>query len=153
MADFADSREPAREVPPIARQLGYAGLIPFVALALLAWALPEWRVKAQLAQLTYAAVILSFLGAVHWGLALAANRRDPLPYVFGIVPSLLGWLAVLLPYAVGGVMVTISLVLLWFAERRALRGWPFAASYHQLRFQLTMVAWVSVIVCRSAPQV
>jgi hypothetical protein len=150
MSESSASAE-QRALPQIAVQLGYAGLIPFVALAALAWAMPEARAKAQFAQLAYAAVILSFLGAVHWGLALAANRRDPRPYVWGVIPSLSGWAALLLPYAIGAVLCTVSLIVCWLVDRQTLRGWAFARAYDQLRFRLTVVAWLSVIAARSAP--
>ena len=51
---------------PLARQLGYAGLAPFVRLATLLWIV---RVEQQsgitMAQLSYAALIASFLGGLH----------------------------------------------------------------------------------------
>jgi hypothetical protein len=48
--------------------LGIAGLLPFVASAAGLWLLaPDWASFAALALLTYAAVIVSFLGGIHWG--------------------------------------------------------------------------------------
>jgi hypothetical protein len=71
--------------PPIAlpfRLLGYAGLIPFVAAAALALLGPTpWRGFASAALAAYGATILSFLGAVHWGLGPASpagEERRPL---------------------------------------------------------------------------
>jgi Protein of unknown function (DUF3429) len=54
-----------------ARGLGIGGLIPFVGLtAALWWARPgEWPL-ASVALLGYGATIVSFLGAVHWGLVM-----------------------------------------------------------------------------------
>ncbi|KAH8953443.1 hypothetical protein BDL97_08G027700 [Sphagnum fallax] len=64
-----------KEVPVPALVLGFAGLIPFVALVppiVSMLPLPEalFAVHAE-AQAAYAAVIVTFLGAVHWGLAMA----------------------------------------------------------------------------------
>ncbi|MFC7474774.1 DUF3429 domain-containing protein [Dankookia sp. GCM10030260] len=57
--------------------LGLAGLLPFLGTALLAWtAPPDWRGVALHALAAYGAVILSFLGAVHWGLALRAPPAE-----------------------------------------------------------------------------
>ncbi len=51
--------------------LGAGGLIPFFAGAMGLWAAPfAWREEILNAVLIYGAVILSFIGAVHWGLAL-----------------------------------------------------------------------------------
>ena len=56
--------------------LGYGGLIPFVGLAALLWLvdrpLQPW-VGAGLA--AYAALIVSFLGGVHWGIGWLITRR------------------------------------------------------------------------------
>jgi hypothetical protein len=90
-------------LPVLARWLGYAGLIPFVAIAGGLWFGPvEWRATLHPAMLGYGAVILSFMGAVHWGLAMAgegqgAQRRLAL----SVLPALLGWLALLLPASFG----------------------------------------------------
>ena len=59
-----------------ALRLGYAGLLPFVAGAGLVWLVrPEVHPYVALALSGYAAVILSFLGGIHWGLAM----REPTP--------------------------------------------------------------------------
>ena len=53
------------------------GLLPFLATALLSWiAAEDWRGVALYALAAYGAVILSFLGAVHWGLALRAPASE-----------------------------------------------------------------------------
>lgn len=78
--------------------LGYSGLIPFVGLAAASLLLDgALQTQALFALQAYAATILSFLGAIHWGLAL----RDPLTpstglLAWGVVPSLLAWVALML---------------------------------------------------------
>ena len=49
-------------------------------------------------QVTYGVVILTFLGAVHWGVAMASPLTGPLAtklaseaYVYSVIPSLLAW--------------------------------------------------------------
>ena len=50
------------------RRLGYAGLIPFVFLALCLWLVgPELHPYVALSMQGYGAVIVSFLGGIHWG--------------------------------------------------------------------------------------
>lgn len=65
-------------IPPLAVLLGLAGLIPFLACGLGSvvgnGAVPAGR--ALLALIDYAAIILGFLGAVHWGLALARPTQS-----------------------------------------------------------------------------
>ncbi len=143
--------EPQRDLPDTVVHLGLAGLLPFVALGLGAWWVGDaWRVQLQSAQLVYAAVVLSFIGAMHWGLGLAARRTEPLPYVWGVLPSVLGWLAAIAPPVVGAPLASISLIVCWVVDRRLIRGWPFAASYLRLRLRLTVVAWVAMVLGRLA---
>ena len=81
-------------------QLGYAGLIPFFLMTLGVWtADAKWIGDFVKGQLAYAMVILSFLGGVHWGVALLSNtlpeeisRRA---LTWGVTPSLIAWCATL----------------------------------------------------------
>ena len=59
-------------VPPAAKWFGALGALPFVALAA-AVTIPDspYREPASFALAAYGAVILSFLGGVHWGLTIA----------------------------------------------------------------------------------
>ena len=58
------------ELPLAARAPGHAGLLPFVVGAALVWLVHEdAHPYATLAMSAYAAVIVSFLGGIHWGLA------------------------------------------------------------------------------------
>ena len=94
--------------------LGAAGLFPqLLCLGLVAFA-PEWRWLAISAACFYAATILSFLGGMWWMQGLASNSRDAAPYALGILPPLLGWLA-LLPWSLGWNWPGPSLIVLGVA--------------------------------------
>jgi putative flippase GtrA len=98
----ADDRAAVSGPPPFAVTLGASGAIPFVALAVAAWVVePPLALWIAGAAATYGAVILSFIAGAHWGFASlgpigneAAARRL---LGFSVVPSLLGWAALLLP--------------------------------------------------------
>ncbi len=90
-----------------AQTLGNLGLLPFLALAALTWLPSEFAIGelgiawlAQRSLVAYAAVIVSFLGAVHWGFALMTptltRPRLRQSLLWGVLPSLLGWLALLM---------------------------------------------------------
>jgi hypothetical protein len=87
----------ARGLPFPAFWLGLGGLIPVGACAAGAFIGPHtWRGLALTALIGYGAVILAFLGAVHWGLALAATAEAETRHVrtrltLGVVPALIGW--------------------------------------------------------------
>ncbi|MFP1683477.1 DUF3429 domain-containing protein [Alloalcanivorax sp. C16-1] len=135
-----------------ARVMGVAGLIPFYTFALLAWH-DGLRIGALTAVVSYAAVILSFLGAVHWGRALARldSRNHIGTLVFGVVPALLGWVALLLPVEFSLPMLIAGLVFVWGTEQMmffdVLPPW-----YRHLRHLLTgasvlalMIAWAAAM--------
>ena len=61
-------RADAVAVPYAAAWLGAAGLLPFAAGAIALWVLPATQAaRAARALVGYAAIILAFMGAVHWG--------------------------------------------------------------------------------------
>lgn len=132
-------------LPRIALQLGYAGLAPFVLGALLVWIVnAEAHPYATLALASYAAVIVSFLGGIHWGIAF----RDPgapdaaRQFVWGIVPSLVAWLAVMMPASAGLVIHGVMLVVCYLVDRR-LYPRHGLADWLVLRFRLSAVAAAS----------
>jgi glutaredoxin-related protein len=133
--------------PEAGRLLGYAGLIPFAA-ALAGFLLGGEARQAYFAQqfLAYGAVVLSFAGAVHWGVALAGGARGVMRMSFSVLPALLGWAALLLPSVVAAWLLLGGFV--------ALRAWeasgPVAASlpawYRHLRSRLTAGVGVLLLV-------
>ena len=68
-----------------ARLLGFAGLLPQAAAVLL---IVSGRREAGLFALLYAAVILSFLGGVWWGLAMRRTGRQAGLATIAVLPSL-----------------------------------------------------------------
>lgn len=104
-------------VPRLPRWLGWAGLLPQLACVLVAYAGPApWYDPARALAFAYAALILSFLGGMWWGMAAtapAAERRNALGWVWiaAVVPSLVA-LACFLPWALGWAWPEPSLVML-----------------------------------------
>ena len=144
--------EPAgddRDIPETPLALGLAGLIPFIALAL-ALALQHpvvFGIDAAFALTAYGATILSFLGGVHWGLAL----RHPAPdirralYVGAMVPPLWAWAGLLVGGAAGLALLAVGLV--GHGAVDAARSGRFAAPrwYGRLRLVLTAVATITTV--------
>lgn len=80
--------------PPLARLLGYAGLLPQAA-AVAALALgAQGRFTIGVLGFTYAALILSFLGGAWWGLAARAERPPAWAWTAAIAPSLVALAAI-----------------------------------------------------------
>jgi hypothetical protein len=143
------ARTPGRSVDTRLYTLGFAGLIPFVFLGVLAWLpLPEWRVMALQGLAAYAAVILSFLGAVHWGLYLrSAHHRVlalPAPY-WAVTPSILAWIALLLPLQFGLPLLTVLFPVVLAVDWVTLARSPMPPGYLKLRGYLTLIAVLSLL--------
>jgi hypothetical protein len=96
---------------PVAQGLGYGGLLPFLGLALASYlAAPEYQAVLLSALRGYGATILSFLGAIHWGLTMRATTTpSPRMLAWGVLPSLVAWVALLLPAASGLLLLAASL--------------------------------------------
>lgn len=100
---------------------------------------PVGALPAGKALLAYGATIVSFLGAIHWGLVMReASVPSQLSLLWGVVPSLLAWVALLLQETQG--LVAIAL-LLWacLAVDRVL--YP----RHRLRAWLPMRLWLTLV--------
>jgi hypothetical protein len=82
-----------RTLPFLAVVLGIVGVIPFVICGL--GSVATNFIGAQIAiqlLLAYGAVVLSFLGGIHWGVSLATDEGTRQRLTLGVLPSLLGWL-------------------------------------------------------------
>lgn len=135
----------ASQPPALAWALGLTGLIPFVLGAALQWyGPPGWRMLAGMALLSYGAVIVSFLGGIHWGLAMRVSPVPVARLVWGVLPSLLGWLAVLLDSPWGPLVLALSLLVCFAVDRAVYRELGLDA-WLALRAVLTLVAAMALV--------
>lgn len=139
-------RSPFNTKASVGRLLGYLGLIPFVVLAVLSLLLgPVHQAAIAFALLAYGATIASFLGAIHWGLAMPDSDGAKSQLVWGVVPSLLAWISLLLPVPLGLLLVAATLVACLLVDyklypRYGLRAWL------GMRTILTLVATLCSVV-------
>jgi hypothetical protein len=151
-ASPADSaRHSFAAVPdPLALRLGYAGLVPFVLGALLAMLVHEEVYNyVALGLAAYAAVIVSFLGGIHWGLGMRGEHASPLPFAWGVVPSLVAWVAAMMPAHAGLVIQGVMLVVCYLVDRRLYPALGLGA-WLTLRFRLTVVASLSCFIAAAS---
>lgn len=137
-------REPNAPCPMHVSVLGYGGLMPFVGLATLMLADPPRAATWGPALLGYGAVILAFVGALHWGFAMACEGLDSAlrrrAFAWSVVPALLGWLALVLGGAVGSVILVLGLAVHLSQDHRLAKPARLPAWYLPLRWRLTVVA-------------
>ncbi len=137
-----------QSIPAPLAWLGYGGLLPFAAGAIAVvtrqgdWALP--------ALVAYGACILSFLGAVHWGWVLGPDASSRLPMArtlaLGVVPSLVAWVALLLPADQGLGLLIIGLASWYLYEQRILGVGVVGPVYLALRQRLTFGAVACLVI-------
>ena len=156
----APDHRPPNDPPPMNRPnrddpiprapfwLGTAGLVPFVVLTSSLYALPEGNTPVMLFWLTaYAAVNLSFVGAIHWGVSMVHERmRDADRAIFmawSVVPAAAGWVALLLPAKTGLFLLVTSFVVHYAADRQFAQRFALPPWYLRLRGGLTAV----VVLC------
>jgi Protein of unknown function (DUF3429) len=133
------------------RRLGYAGLVPFVLLTALMWLVnPELLPFVSIALGGYAAAIVSFLGGVHWGIGFMKGEASPrFHFIWGVVPSLLAWVALMMP--VYAALPLLGLVLLaCYAVDRTTYPPAGLAQWLPMRLRLTMVATLSCVLGAAA---
>lgn len=140
----------APEVPIAAERLGLAGLLPFIAATLIVVAGGPWRAWAETALLGYGAVILSFMGGVHWGMAIAVPGVSATRLAWSVVWALIGWVGLLAGGDLGLLLVAAGFVGLFAYDRRATRRDEAPPWYPALRRPLTAVVVACLVLAMLA---
>ncbi|KAI5993195.1 hypothetical protein EDC04DRAFT_2872685 [Pisolithus marmoratus] len=129
----------------LARQAGLAtmglatNLDPGVALTVLDQALNF--------QVHYGAVLLSFLGALHWGMEIAGygGYKGYRRLCLGVAPAIVAWSTITLEPMSALLCQWLGFVGLWYADNRATAaGWT-PVWYSQYRFYLSLLVGTCII--------
>ncbi|KAF5586062.1 Halomucin [Fusarium pseudocircinatum] len=101
-------------------------------------------------QLGYGAVIISFLGAIHWGLEYAEKQplreRTRFRYGMGLAASIVAWPTLMLPVEYALTSQFLAFVALYFADSRAAtKGWA-PRWYGSYRFLLTAMVGFAIFI-------
>jgi len=141
-------------MPLLVILLSVLGLVPFIVCGLAALG-PDQETATRMldALIGYAAVTLAFAGGIHWGFELQSGQQDKFVHRarlgLGILPPLVGWIALLLPLVVAP---WVSLVLLIAAyigtvlvEQQAERRDLLPPRYLLVRWGFTLVAVAMMI--------
>jgi hypothetical protein len=92
--------------------------------------------------------IISFLGAIHWGLEYAGygGHQSYRRYMIGVVAPAVAWPTIYMPVEYALITQFIAFNFLYFADARAtVRGW-FPAWYSTYRFVLTFLVGASIVI-------
>jgi len=129
-----------------AKFLGYAGLIPFVTFSIGSWIPLPYVSDAVQTLIAYAAVILSFMGAIHWGVAMSsANQQRSKFFIASVIPALTAWLALLLPDPLALIVLLCGFIALFAYDQSVNKSQALPDWYIPMRKTLTLV----VVLCLS----
>ena len=129
------------------KALGYAGLMPFVVFSIGCWIPLPYIDNDPYILITYGAVILSFMGAVHWGVAMTYDEENRSKYfIASVIPVLAAWPALFAPETLAFIILIVGFILLiaydWYVNKpQGLPDW-----YISMRNVLTVV----VVICLNA---
>jgi len=137
-------------IPIAALVLSSAGYVPFAGLSVGAMLPSPYQDQASLGLLIYGAIILSFLGGVHWGLEMARQSGSAVTgsatrFGISVVPSLIAWASLALPQGIApaGLVVGFSLMLaydLYCVKQQLAPLW-----YRNLRLPLTLLVCLAIL--------
>ncbi|PVF95855.1 putative MNN4-regulates the mannosylphosphorylation [Serendipita vermifera] len=103
--------------------------------------------QAMSIQVTYGAVMLGFLGALHWGMEFAGygGHKGSKRLLLGIAPTLVGWSTLGLDPGMALVTQWAGFTGLWYADMKATAaGWT-PVWYSQYRFYLSILVGTCII--------
>jgi len=157
-----------KSVPRQAYLIGLAGVLPYLGTSL-STVFCAWEINHSVGgigsimtsqtaetflhileplQVGYGAVILSFLGAIHWGLEFAryGGQQGYKRYAIGVFAPAVAWPTLLMPIEYALITQFAAFTLLYYIDTKATyRGWtpPWYSIY---RFVLTFIVGGSIVV-------
>ena len=127
-------------VETMGMRLGYLGLIPFVVGAVTALLSQELVSLAFQTFILYSLAILSFMGGVHWGLALITGTRQSTRLLISVVPVVAAWICLIaLPAPLTLAVLGGGFIAQWFIDRPILAELPIPSWYLEMRPRLAYV--------------
>lgn len=142
-----------KSIPASALWLGGTGALPFISLSFATlFTAGDLQAIYANALMLYGAIILSFLGGIHWGLAMAAEgavnvaQVSPLRLGISVAPSLVGWGAVLLSNAIASaIILSAGFVVMLIIDVQAAKHIQVPSWYPKLRWPLTVIVVFSLL--------
>ncbi|KAG7575272.1 hypothetical protein FFLO_00436 [Filobasidium floriforme] len=171
MADdfYSVTRNLAQSIPPHIFNFGALGTVPYIgtAVGIIFAAREAGAAQAgrdtltgidletatsllhhlETVQITYGAIILSFLGALHWGMEFVGfgGSQGYKRLALGVVPVLMAWPTTFMTHGVSLAVQWAGFTGMWLLDQRAsTHGWT-PHWYSTYRFYLSIVVGFSII--------
>ena len=138
-------------MPAIAIAFSLLGLVPLVFFAFGAVGhIPETAERMLVSLIDYAALILSFSGGVHWGLALLPGAvRPSARFGVGVLPLIVAWVGLVLGQMVSPTVALAVLIVGYLAmlltEHQAAQRLLVPSRYIWIRWGFSVVSMVMMV--------
>lgn len=128
--------------------LGLTGYIPFGALTLATLLGGAYAPLAQTLLIGYAAVILSFLGGIRWGVAMLQSQKVPQAVALGIsvLPSLWAWIAAAIGGPVSFLMFAVGFLAMGWWDNKLVAAGEVPGWFGTLRLVLTGLVTITMVI-------
>jgi hypothetical protein len=139
-------------MPLLAILLSVLGLVPFIVCGLAALGTdPDMASRMLQVLIGYAALVLAFVGGIHWGFGLQSTpQTQGTPgrargrLALGVLPLLVGWIALVLPLVVAPwvslILLIIGYIGVVLVEQEVGRRELLPPRYLWVRWGFTLVA-------------
>ena len=145
--------EPA-SYPRLAQVLTYAGTLPLIGCALVAWTRSPPGVDTAVISIAYGAVIASFISGIHWAASLFFSARcGSLPLIVSNVIALLAWISLLLGNPLWGcLLLALCFVSLLMLDHRLHAQAVLPTWFYRLRRNATVIVVSMLLLVALAQQ-
>lgn len=134
----------------LARLLGIAALLPFFLLSIACFITPTDLLAILVrGQLGYGIAILSFLGGLHWGAALASPQltmeQTKKSLIWGVVPASIAFGSLMLEIGFGFLVLAFGIIGAYKVDQRLYAWYNMPDWFIHLRLTLTKIVVLSLI--------
>lgn len=130
--------------------LGYFGLMPFVVPTVFMLYDPGHFEMWRHFLLSYGAVILSFVGALHWSFAMLLHElpidRQRASFLWSVAPSLVAWISLSIPKTFGFTLLAIFFAFALIRDKQLFNQVNLPTWYMPLRRNLTVIAMTCLLI-------
>lgn len=134
----------------IPKLLGYLGLLPVIVPTVLLFLDKHHPAIWAHFIITYAAIILSFVGALHWAFAMTIHQASKLDkqfsFIWSVIPSLIAWLSLLINHLFASILLAIFFILNLAKDKNLAKKFDLPEWYLSLRTRLTYIVTICLVV-------
>ncbi len=129
--------------PKIAIILGYGGLIPFLLFSICTVLELDIGINSSKTLLFYSSIILSFLGAVSWGLitrkSIEDKNKQKYIFIWSVFPALTAFFSLLSTPVFSYGLLFFGFISAYAADKKITKLLKVPRWYLHLRFRLTLI--------------